>query len=502
MRRIGFLIYLIFFFVLGSPDGFAQDPKLIDSLRHVVGTTISDSLKANAYANLSWNYAITRTKLDSARYYADSLKLISEKNNDEIGLAKSSFYYGVIGRFKGDYIQALDHLREYVDYYQLAGDSIKAVSGLYQIGVVQKNMGNYVESLESYYYILKIYRKTGNLKSVGFTLNSIGTLQKKLEKYPEAIKSFKESIAIHERLDNQLDLSNSLANLGNTYRELHEFENAKNFLFRALDIATKIKLPYRKASVHENLGSLYFEMEQYQKALEYQIESLESRKKLPSKRDLAISYNRVGNTYSKVNQPSLALENLVKSVEISKQIGSKPILEDTYKSLQQQYRDLGNINMAFKYQDLYIAIKDSILSSEKNKQMLALETYYQTTQKDQEIALLTKENEVQQANAKQQGDRLLAGLRALQDKHDCIGDVRGIGLFIGVDLVTDRASKTEATALATHVKNRMRDHRILLGSEGPKDNILKIRPPLTIDAEDIQMILETMDSILAEVHCG
>lgn len=103
-----------------------------------------------------------------------------------------------------------------------------------------------------------------------------------------------------------------------------------------------------------------------------------------------------------------------------------------------------------------------------------------------------------QANAKRQGDRLLAGLRALQDKHDCIGDVRGIGLFIGVDLVTDRTSKSEATALATHVKNRMRDHRILLGSEGPKDNVLKIRPPLTIQPDDVEMIIATLDSILNE----
>lgn len=103
-----------------------------------------------------------------------------------------------------------------------------------------------------------------------------------------------------------------------------------------------------------------------------------------------------------------------------------------------------------------------------------------------------------QANAKRQGDRLLAGLRDLQDKHDCIGDVRGIGLFIGVDLVSDRTSKSEATALATHVKNRMRDHRILLGSEGPKDNILKIRPPLTIRSDDLDMIVTTLDSILSE----
>ena len=103
-----------------------------------------------------------------------------------------------------------------------------------------------------------------------------------------------------------------------------------------------------------------------------------------------------------------------------------------------------------------------------------------------------------QANAKRQGDRLLDKLRTLQDKHDCIGDVRGLGLFIGVDLVMDRANKTEATALAKHVKNRMRDTRILLGSEGPKDSILKIRPPLTIQPDDVDMIVVTLDCILNE----
>ena len=49
------------------------------------------------------------------------------------------------------------------------------------------------------------------------------------------------------------------------------------------------------------------------------------------------------------------------------------------------------------------------------------------------------------------------------------------------------------------MKNRMRDHRILMGSEGPKDNILKIRPPLTIEADDVDMILHTMKKILGEI---
>ena len=103
-----------------------------------------------------------------------------------------------------------------------------------------------------------------------------------------------------------------------------------------------------------------------------------------------------------------------------------------------------------------------------------------------------------QENAKIQGDLLLNGLRKLQKKHACIGDVRGIGLFIGVELVTDRESRTAATEIAAFVSDRMREHRILIGREGPMDNILKIRPPLTVQADDIDMIISTLDNILSE----
>jgi 4-aminobutyrate aminotransferase-like enzyme/Ser/Thr protein kinase RdoA (MazF antagonist) len=103
-----------------------------------------------------------------------------------------------------------------------------------------------------------------------------------------------------------------------------------------------------------------------------------------------------------------------------------------------------------------------------------------------------------QENAKIQGDLLLNGLRKLQKKYACIGDVRGIGLFIGVELVTDRESRTAATEIAAFVSDRMREHRILLGREGPMDNILKIRPPLTVQADDIDMIISTLDNILSE----
>ncbi len=108
------------------------------------------------------------------------------------------------------------------------------------------------------------------------------------------------------------------------------------------------------------------------------------------------------------------------------------------------------------------------------------------------------EDEGLQENARVIGKQLMDGLHRLKSKYNCVGDVRGMGLFLGLELIQPDGS--EGTEICAYVKNRMRDHRILIGSEGPKDNILKIRPPLTIVQEDAEMIVTILGRILDEVH--
>ena len=91
------------------------------------------------------------------------------------------------------------------------------------------------------------------------------------------------------------------------------------------------------------------------------------------------------------------------------------------------------------------------------------------------------DDESLQRNAALIGDHLLASLRTLAGDHRGVGDVRGMGLFIGVDLVTDPESKSPDTQRAAYIKNALRHDRILIGTDGPADNVLKIRPPLTFD---------------------
>jgi 4-aminobutyrate aminotransferase-like enzyme len=112
------------------------------------------------------------------------------------------------------------------------------------------------------------------------------------------------------------------------------------------------------------------------------------------------------------------------------------------------------------------------------------------------------EQEGLSANAKVMGESLLSGMRQLAKDYPSVGDVRGIGLFLGLELVTDRETLEPATDAAAHVVNRLRDMRILVGREGPADNILKIRPPLTIGADDVGMILDRLRICLRDVEAA
>jgi 4-aminobutyrate aminotransferase-like enzyme/Ser/Thr protein kinase RdoA (MazF antagonist) len=96
------------------------------------------------------------------------------------------------------------------------------------------------------------------------------------------------------------------------------------------------------------------------------------------------------------------------------------------------------------------------------------------------------------------GNYLMNGLRSLMDSHPLIGDVRGLGLFVGIELVRDRAALTPAGDEAAYIANRMRDHGILLSTDGPFHNVLKIKPPMVFDTANADFLVATLDKILRE----
>jgi 4-aminobutyrate aminotransferase-like enzyme len=99
-------------------------------------------------------------------------------------------------------------------------------------------------------------------------------------------------------------------------------------------------------------------------------------------------------------------------------------------------------------------------------------------------------------NARRVGEYLRDGLRALGERHPVVGDVRGAGLFIGVELVRDRRTKEPATEETARLVNDLRERRILISATGPAANVLKIRPPLVFSHENADLFLSVMDDLL------
>jgi 4-aminobutyrate aminotransferase-like enzyme/Ser/Thr protein kinase RdoA (MazF antagonist) len=108
------------------------------------------------------------------------------------------------------------------------------------------------------------------------------------------------------------------------------------------------------------------------------------------------------------------------------------------------------------------------------------------------------EEENLQERALRVGNYLKAFLLSLQEHDPLIGDVRGSGLFLGVDLVLDPRTRSAATAQAGYVVNRLRECGILTGTDGPFNNVIKLRPPLIISERDVDIFMGIFRNVLAE----
>ena len=92
-----------------------------------------------------------------------------------------------------------------------------------------------------------------------------------------------------------------------------------------------------------------------------------------------------------------------------------------------------------------------------------------------------------------------APLHALMEKFPIVGDVRGSGLFWGVELVRNRKTLEPAGEEASFVANRMRERGILLGTDGPYHNVVKIRPPMPFTAADGHSLLSELETALGQL---
>ncbi len=103
-----------------------------------------------------------------------------------------------------------------------------------------------------------------------------------------------------------------------------------------------------------------------------------------------------------------------------------------------------------------------------------------------------------QQNAAGVGNYIKEGLNRLAEHHEAIGDIRGSGLFIGIDIVSNRENRTADGECATKIVDGLRQRGVLVGSTGPHNNVVKVRPSMVFGREHADLLLQRLDETLAE----
>jgi 4-aminobutyrate aminotransferase-like enzyme len=108
------------------------------------------------------------------------------------------------------------------------------------------------------------------------------------------------------------------------------------------------------------------------------------------------------------------------------------------------------------------------------------------------------ENESLQARALATGEHMLQRLHKMAACHTLIGDVRGSGLFIGIELVRDQATMEPAAEEARWIVNHMRQQGVLCSTDGPLDNVLKFKPPMVFGSNEADQLGAALSAALEE----
>jgi len=317
----------------------------IDSLYGVIRTSDKQEEKIKAYKALS-NILATKNFDECLQLVTDGRKLAS-RIKDSAAMAYFDNKAGVAYYFKGSYDSAAVLYQRSLANTRRNADQKALAALLNDIGRLYRKTKDLDRSLTFYNEALDIYRKLKDDDGIATILNESGVVFEYKADYPEAISRYKESLAIREKMNDSLGISYSYSFLGGVYNLQKDFDNARKHHEYALDIRKKLKDSFAIVLTLSDLGVMYKDMGQYDASIQY--------------------FSQCNALAEAMGYPQMLLENYRTMAE----------LEEGRKRPEQ----------ALIYLKRYGALKDSLLNSEKIKQIEELNTKYETEKKEQQLKL-------------------------------------------------------------------------------------------------------------------
>ncbi|MFP4467594.1 MAG: tetratricopeptide repeat protein [Bacteroidales bacterium] len=407
IRAVLFFLLLICF--SGGPPLYAsddtdseddqQDP--VDSLRELVEQPgLGDSLRMDALLELAWS--IRSSNPNQAMEYArEGLALAEELDYPRV-VGRALTDIGLIYWRMGNFSMAYDFFLEARQIQEREGDRFGYARTLASMGIVFSGQGYYDNALEHYFRALRHYEDIDSIARTGKVLNNIGTAYQRQGNYELAEEYHMRSLAIKEEYGDEKGKAFSLNNLGRVNQLRGHYSKALDYYMESLEIREKYQDTREMAATLRNIGILYHQKESYEEAIDHLTRARDLFIEVDDQRGLAGVYHHLGEVYVSMDRLYVARNYFRQSLDMASELDLPSLISDNYASLSEVMANLGNYQTAYRYQEDYLAIQDSIYDQESQRRVLEMQIMYDRERKESEIELLKKTNEINALNLEKQ----------------------------------------------------------------------------------------------------
>ncbi len=397
-------LFVIVMLMLTSQSNTSGNTLNHDSLKRIIeAEDTPDSLMFNAYHRLSWE--LKSSMPTQALEYANEALNIAEQLNRPSKVADALSYIGVIYWQMGNFNMALDYHLEANSIYEEIQDNKGIARSNTNLGIIFSNQSHYDRALEYYFKALNIYEQIDDLMGMAVVLNNIGMVYSHQKDFDIAERYHLQSLELKQSENDEKAMAFSYNNLAQVYQGKNELDKAREFYYKALDIRRELNDKREIANTSGNLGYLFYLLDEHEASERYLQKALGLYSEVDDKSGLAKTLNSLGKLHHQAGENVSALNYFNQSLRLARDIGLNRLLMENYGNISGIMASRGDFQNAYRFQQEYIEIRDSIYNEENRRKIYELQFMYDREQKESEIELLRKNEQINLLSS--QRDRLL-----------------------------------------------------------------------------------------------
>ena len=382
-----------------------------DQAIQVFGTGLNFSRTASLDSFTAANLAMLGTAYrykalyDSAFYYfGRSQEIADEKHYLTILAYIQIESYSIFNRIgKSDSAAAtISRMRDMIPL--LDSNSIERAKIEMYLGHDFKHKAKYSDALAHYYHSLRIANHLKDSVTEGNIYISLANVLVLLGEPDKALYYHAQAAHLFIRMGRRFELVNEYLNIADLYLTAKQVDSSEDYVRKALVLIDTMKNNTYRPNVYVDLGYIYKERKQFRQAREYFNQAITFSQAVNNDVSLMDAYQGVGEMYMADHKPAEATDFLNKHLSLAKKENNREEIMESLSDLAENENELHHYDKAYAYQKLFGAYKDSAYTEATEKSTAEMESKYETEKKEQEIALLKKDQLLNHLNFEKQKD--------------------------------------------------------------------------------------------------